>query len=89
MFICFDTHSTYGRSTVSAIKLNFLPITASLPHNERVIDSTNNSSALTVAVCGTDSKRRYSDISGCVIRKHPVINVLNKEQKYRNVEDEI
>jgi len=89
MFIYFDTHSTYGRSTVSAIKVNCHPITASLLHNDRVIDSTNNSSALTVAVCGTDSKRRYSDISGCVIRKHPVINVLNEEQKYRNVEDEI
>jgi len=74
---------------VFAIKVNLPPITASLLHNETVIDSTNNSSALTVAVCGTDSKRRHSDISGCVIRKHPVINVLNKEQKYRNVEDEI
>ena len=73
---------------MSAIEVNCLPITATLLHNERVIDSTNNSSALTVAVCA-DSKRRYSDISGCVIRKHPVINVLNKEQKYRNVEDEI
>jgi len=89
MFICFDTHSNYGRTTVSAIKVNRLPITASLLHNEGVIDSTNNSSALTVAVYGTDSKRRYSDISGCVIRKHPVIDVLNKEQKCRNVEDEI
>lgn len=54
MFICFGIHSTYGRSTVPAIKVNFIPITASLLHNERFIDSTNNSSALTVAVCGID-----------------------------------